>query len=132
MNFFISTLNDNGSGMQYNSKEEFLNELSKMIDDCIANGGSTFDVSVDADASCFYQPDESNDSECWYVLYAEEDVFVPTTYDNLEDAIKSATSDHIIKMIKVHSENREPRIVWKNGHLVDADSFDHQQIKEEK
>jgi hypothetical protein len=27
-----------------------------MIDDCEANGGEQFDVTVDADASCFYDP----------------------------------------------------------------------------
>lgn len=53
MNFTINTLNDNGSGMEYQTKEEFLKEISLMIDDCIANGGTYFDVSVDADASCF-------------------------------------------------------------------------------
>jgi hypothetical protein len=55
MEFTIETLNDNGSGMKYNTKEEFLHELSLMIDDCIANGGIFFDVQVDSDASCFYQ-----------------------------------------------------------------------------
>ena len=56
MEFFISTENiDNGSGMTYRTKEEFLHELSLMIEDCIANGGTYFDVSVDADASPFYQ-----------------------------------------------------------------------------
>ena len=53
MKFFIETLNDNGSGMEYNNKESFLKELSLMIDDCVANGGTFFDVSVDSDVSCF-------------------------------------------------------------------------------
>lgn len=53
MRFSIYTTNDNGSGMLYSNKEEFLNELSLMIDDCIANGGSYFSVEVDTDASCF-------------------------------------------------------------------------------
>ena len=53
--FTIETLNDNGSGMAYNTKEEFLKEISLMIDDCIANGGTFFDIQVDSDASCFYQ-----------------------------------------------------------------------------
>ena len=57
MEFTITTLNDNGSGMKYNTKEEFLKEISLMIDDCIANGGTFFDVQVDSDASCFYQED---------------------------------------------------------------------------
>ena len=56
--FYISTLNDNGSGMSFHSKEDFLRELSLMIDDCKANGGTTFDITVDTNASCFY-----NDSE---------------------------------------------------------------------
>lgn len=54
MKFYINTLNDNGSGMEYNTKEEFLKELSLMIDDCIENGGTFFDANIDADASCFY------------------------------------------------------------------------------
>lgn len=53
--FTIETLNDSGSGMAYNTKEEFLAEIGRMIDDCIANGGTFFDVQVDSDVSCFYQ-----------------------------------------------------------------------------
>lgn len=53
VNFTIETLNDNGSGMEYTSKEAFLKEISLMIDDCIANGGTFFDIQVDSDASCF-------------------------------------------------------------------------------
>jgi hypothetical protein len=53
INFTIETLNDNGSGMEYASKEEFMKELGLMIDDCIANGGTFFDIQVDSDASCF-------------------------------------------------------------------------------
>lgn len=58
MDFTIETLNDNGSGMAYGTKEEFLNEISLMIDDCIANGGTFFDVQVNSDASCFYNGEE--------------------------------------------------------------------------
>lgn len=54
MKFFIETINDNGSGMKYNNKEDFLKKVSLMIDDCISNGGTFFDVQVDSDASCFY------------------------------------------------------------------------------
>ena len=54
MTFTIETLNDNGSGIKYKNKEEFMKEIGLMIDDCIANGGTFFDVQVDADASCFY------------------------------------------------------------------------------
>ena len=61
MNFFINSINDNGSGMKYYDKESFLKELSAMIDDCVANGGTLFDVSVEADASCFLpECDEEN------------------------------------------------------------------------
>ena len=55
INFTIETLNDNGSGMEYKTKEEFLNEVSAMIDDCIVNGGTFFDIQVDSDVSCFYK-----------------------------------------------------------------------------
>lgn len=55
MKFTINTVNDNGSGMKYFSKEDFLKEISLMIDDCIANGGCFFSVTVDTDASCFYR-----------------------------------------------------------------------------
>lgn len=53
INFTIETLNDNGSGMEYTSKEAFMKEISLMVDDCIANGGTFFDIWVDSDASCF-------------------------------------------------------------------------------
>lgn len=61
MNFLIATMNDNGSGMEYFSKEDFLEEISLMVDDCIANGGTSFSIQVDADASCFQSGD---DDEC--------------------------------------------------------------------
>ena len=53
MKFGIYTMIDNGSGMKYSTKEEFLNELSRMIDDCEANGGTHFDVEVLTNKSCF-------------------------------------------------------------------------------
>lgn len=53
MEFYINTLNDNGSGMKYTTKEDFFKELSLMIDDCVDNEGTYFDVAVDSDASCF-------------------------------------------------------------------------------
>lgn len=60
MKFYIGA--DSGSGQEFNNKEAFLHELSLMIDDCEANGGTQFDVTVDADASCFYIPsDEEED-----------------------------------------------------------------------
>ena len=54
MKYTIETMNDNGSGMTYKTKEEFMKEIGLMIDDCIANGGTFFDIQVDSDASCFY------------------------------------------------------------------------------
>lgn len=53
MNFTIETINDNGSGMSYSTKEEFLAEVERMIDDCISNGGTYFDIQVDCDVSVF-------------------------------------------------------------------------------
>jgi hypothetical protein len=53
MKFYIDTVIDNGSGMKYENKEEFLTELSKMIDDCIINSGTRFAAIIDTDASCF-------------------------------------------------------------------------------
>ena len=68
MEFSIYTLNDSGSGMEYRTKADFLKEVGLMIDDCIANGGTFFSISVDADASCFYcDSDEcpfGNDPSC--------------------------------------------------------------------
>lgn len=52
MTFYIGS--DSGSGQEFNSKEDFLRELSLMIDDCKTNGGTRFDVTVDADESCFF------------------------------------------------------------------------------
>lgn len=60
MDFSIYTMNDNGSGMEYFDKEDFLKEISLMIDDCINNGGTYFSIQVYADASCFYC-DENED-----------------------------------------------------------------------
>ena len=61
MKFYIETLIDNGTGMVYNTKEETLKEISLMIDDCIENGGTFFEISVDSDASCFYTEDEDEE-----------------------------------------------------------------------
>lgn len=58
MKFTIMTINDNGSGMKYFTKEDFLKEVSLMIDDCIANGGTYFHIDADSDASCFYNDEE--------------------------------------------------------------------------
>ena len=53
MKYTIETVNDRGSGMKFRTKEEFLKEISMMIDDCIANGGTYVDIQVDSDASFF-------------------------------------------------------------------------------
>lgn len=50
----IYTTYDNGSGMTYNTKEEFMNEISAMIDDFIINGGKSFIAEINTDASCFH------------------------------------------------------------------------------
>lgn len=60
MNFYINTMN--GSGMKYHTKEDLLEEIGLMIDDCIANGGTYIAFEVDADASCFYI--DEDDDEC--------------------------------------------------------------------
>ena len=44
---------DNGSGRTYYTKEEFLEEISAMIDNCIANSGTHFDCEITTDASCY-------------------------------------------------------------------------------
>ena len=51
MKFTINT--ENGSGQKFSTKESLLKEISLMIDDCVANGGTRFDIEVYADASCF-------------------------------------------------------------------------------
>ena len=53
MKYFIAT--ESGSGQKFKTKEAFLKELSLMIDDCIANGGTEFDIEVYANASCFME-----------------------------------------------------------------------------
>ena len=64
MKYYIQTINDSGSGMKYNTKEECLKEIGLMIDDCIANGGTFISFDVDADASCFYlTEDDDEESE---------------------------------------------------------------------
>lgn len=61
MKFYIGA--NSGSGQEFNNKEAFLHELALMIDDCEANGGTQFDVTVDADASCFYDPNPDPDDD---------------------------------------------------------------------
>ena len=44
MEFYIGT--ENSSGMKFKSKEDFLAEVSRMIDRCKANDGTMFDIQV--------------------------------------------------------------------------------------
>ena len=60
MEFTIYTMNDNGSGIKYRSKEDFLKEIDLMICDCIYNEGTYFSIQVDSDASCFYAPEDES------------------------------------------------------------------------
>ena len=86
MKYYIQTLNDNGSGMKYNTKEELLNEIALMIDDCISNGGTYISFDVDCDASCFC-------TESYTAFLYEDDGIITedlSTYDNKEDAIEFA------------------------------------------
>lgn len=53
MIFTINSIYDNGSGCAYYTKEKFLEEISDMIDDCIANGGAYFDADIATDVSCY-------------------------------------------------------------------------------
>lgn len=56
ISYYIGT--PSSSGMKFDSKEAFLHEISNMIDNCIANGGTQFDIMVEADAKCFLEPAE--------------------------------------------------------------------------
>lgn len=52
MDYYIS--DDCGSGMEFIDKKAFMREISYMIDDCVANGGTEFSARIDADASCYW------------------------------------------------------------------------------
>lgn len=56
MKFSIYT--ENGSGQKYNNIEDFLNEIRLQIEDCKANGGTYYSLTIDSDASCFLEEDE--------------------------------------------------------------------------
>lgn len=53
MKFYIGS--ESGSGMEFRNIEDFLMELTLMIEDCETNGGTEFSVTVEADASCFVE-----------------------------------------------------------------------------
>lgn len=54
MDFDINTSIDNENvNITFNSKEEFLQNLSVLIDNCIANNGSYFEIMIDSDTNCF-------------------------------------------------------------------------------
>lgn len=61
MNYYVDTQFDNGSGMKFKTKEDLLEEIGLMIDDCIENEGTYFAVTVDSDASCFYNDEDEDD-----------------------------------------------------------------------
>lgn len=85
MKFYINT--ENGSGQKFASKEEFIKEIGLMIDDCVANGGTVFEISIDADASCFY-----NDEDGSYTAFAYDGAVIvdEAMYDNKSEAIEFA------------------------------------------
>ena len=60
---FSIYINEGCSGCEYSNKENFLKELSFMIDDCIANGGTYFSITIDADACCCWQETEDEGYE---------------------------------------------------------------------
>jgi hypothetical protein len=78
MNFYIGA--DSGSGQEFTNKEDFLKELSLMIDDCEANGGTQFDITVDADASCFYNEDK-DENDLQNIEECEHRDTTNTSYD---------------------------------------------------
>ena len=53
MKFYIEIMNDNGATEEYDTKEDFLNALSLMIDKCEEKGESHFAVGVDTIADYF-------------------------------------------------------------------------------
>lgn len=61
MIFTTMSVWDNGSGCAYYTKEKFIEEISAMIDDCIANGGTHFDVEITTDASCYSTEEKSEE-----------------------------------------------------------------------
>lgn len=71
MKFYISDTFTSGSGQEFNSKPEFLEELSRMIDDCEENGGTYFDVTVDTDESCFDLNEDSSED------YDDDGTYLP-------------------------------------------------------
>ena len=73
MKFNIYT--ENGSGMKFSNKEEFLHELSLMIDDCEANGGSFFTTEVYADASCFLIEQNNQTGDNWFPIDGNPDFY---------------------------------------------------------
>lgn len=52
MDFFINTAQAQHSYRVLWSKEELLEEVSKMIDKSIENGGTYFDLTVNTDVDC--------------------------------------------------------------------------------
>ena len=51
--YTITTLNDNGSGMKFNSFNDFMLELRRMLEDCLENDCTYIHIEADSDASFF-------------------------------------------------------------------------------
>lgn len=54
LEFRLKTLNDNGTGMKYNSKKELMDNISKLIDEYIASGMTYFDIDLSCDEESLY------------------------------------------------------------------------------
>ena len=85
MKFYISDTFTNGSGQEFTDKEAFLQELSLMIEDCENNGGTTFDITVNSDASCFVDDEEEAFIDAFYHDCSEEELRAMGCFDNLNE-----------------------------------------------
>ena len=50
-----------GTGLEYTTKEDFLNEIASMIDKSIDHGGSWISIELFSDASVYEDEDEEDD-----------------------------------------------------------------------
>ena len=53
MKFSIKTINDNGTGMDFDDMDSFLEEIRNEIRDAHKNGATTFDAEIICDQSVF-------------------------------------------------------------------------------
>ena len=133
MKFYIGTINDNGSGMEYDTKEAFLHELSLMIDDCIENGGTCFDVSVNADANCFTKEEKIMTNEMqknrWELIPNLNNEILMTWLDNLlESKNKMCIEELTVEEIKTEIEETQGSIdnfrAWGDKHaIIDCEEY---------